>query len=699
MMRRVRRLAASGLGLGVCLCASMGEAQPSKRPPPTRPFVRPAPGDTTAPPATAKEGPRLGHLRSHFGVPVADRLLRSPPGDLAVRRRGLVRLAAIATPQALELLLRTWETDAPLARDGVTRLAITRALAPLARDRGVRELLQRMVMLGADPSDDVTALAAGSAALALAGSDDPDAFDFLVALARQDEAGGETVGEIARRALVAHPPATLPAALAPRSVATVSLVRLASELGDVRALPFLRGAVRNGPPDVRLAALAALGKLGDGEAVPIGRAWVNEPEAGPRLAGLRVLAALAPDESIAALVKALAEEPLRAEALALAATVADARLLASVRPLLDAKDESTRAAAIVVMGKMVDERAPRALEPLLGDGRMALAAAAALASSPATETSPALARALRVPARRVAAVHASLARKLLRGEDVAGLADAVAALALGDAVDRATAAFARASLGRTIDAKDRDDEARLPSVVRGLLARSAEDATRFEELAPLLDHEVIDEVAAVALLEPSIAARVPSARLLAWADTGGAHAPLATEVLAARDEDAFRGHLERLQRSPDLALRAHLALGLGRSARPDAAARLASAYERETRPSVRSAIVRALARHTGIPVADRTLALARSLDADEGVRALAAAAALGARATGRGRLTTFVRVEAGLEGAALRMELPSGVVLPVRADPGGVLAVPGTAVGEAHVSLAVRAPRRDDGPR
>jgi hypothetical protein len=98
-------------------------------------------------------------------------------------------------------------------------------------------------------------------------------------------------------------------------------------------------------------------------------------------------------------------------------------------------------------------------------------------------------------------------------------------------------------------------------------------------------------------------------------------------------------------------------------------------------------------------VADRTLALARSLDADEGVRALAAAAALGARATGRGRLTTFVRVEAGLEGAALRMELPSGVVLPVRADPGGVLAVPGTAVGEAHVSLAVRAPRRDDGPR
>lgn len=680
------------IATGGLLVAQTSQAQLVRRPPPRRP---PTAVTATADAANAPRDPnRTGDLRSRFGVPVAERLLRPAGGDPAPRRRALVRLASIGTPQALELLLRTWETDVALARDGRTRLELTRALSPLARERGVRELLQRMVMLGGDPADDLTALAASAAALSLSASGDPEAFDFLVALARQDEAGGEVTADLARRALAAHPPTALPAALAPRTVATPALVRLALELGDLRAIPFLRGAVRGGDADVRLAALVALGKLGDGEAVPIARLWVNETEQGPRLAALRVLADRAPDECAVPLAKALADQALRDEALALAPLMADARLLPALRKLAADKDESVRVRAIVSMGKMVDEEAPRALEPLLGDPTVALSVVAALASSPAPNVGTILARALKSPPRRVAAVHASLARKLSRREDVAGLDAAVNALAAGDPHERAAAAFARASLGGKAPAVA-NDSSLLSAAVRGLFASG--DKGRFDDLLSLLDHDDVDEVVAAALVEPEIAARVPSARLLRWVESGGAHAPLAARTLAARDEEAFRVHLERFQRSPDLAVRSHVALGLGMSARPDAAARLATAYASETRPVVRRALIVALGGHRGLPTADRTLALARRLDGDDKVRALAAVAIAGTRpGDGRGPLTAFVRVDPTLEGAPLRFELPSGLVIPVRAAPGGILAFPALASGEAHVSLAVRSPRREE---
>lgn len=691
--RTARVVLLAALGASGLLVTSTSEAQLIRKQPPRRPLGGVPAGVevTTAP----RDQGRAGDLRSRFGVPVAERLLRPAGGDPAPRRRALIRLASIGTPQAIELLLRTWDTDAALARDGRTRLELTRALAPLARERGVRELLQRMVMLGGDPADDLTALSASAAALALSASSDPDAFDFLVALARQDEAGGEVTADLARRALAAHPPAALPAALAPRTVATTALVRLAVVLGDQRAVPFLRAAVRGNDPEVRLAALIALGTLGDGEAVPIARTWVNEAEKGPRLAALRVLADRAPDECAGPLAKALGDEALRDEALALAPSVADAKLLPALRKLASDKDVEVRTRAIVALGKLVDEEGPRALEPLLGDDAVSLAVAAALASSPAPNVATVLSRALRSAPRRVAALHGSLARKLTRREDVPGLDAAITALSLGEPNERAAATFARASLGRPVPAADALDATELPAVVRGLLASN--DAHRFDDLRAALDHDQIDEVLGAALLEPAIAAHVPSGRLLRWAEQGGAHAPLAALVLAARDEEAFHGHIERLQRSADLAIRSHVARGLGASVRPNAAARLASAYAIETRADVRRAQIVALGSHRGLPIADRTLAMARRLDADERVRALAAAAITGARpGDGRGSLTAFVRVDRSLDGAPLRFELPSGIVIPVRADPGGIVAVPALASGDAHVSLAVRTPRRED---
>lgn len=658
-----------------------------------RPTSRRPPPATTVTAAVNVADARPGDLRGHFGVPLAERLLASPKGELGKRRRGLVRLASIGTPQAIELLVRTWETpEDPLNRDGRSRLEIVRAVAPLAKERGIRELLQRLVAV--EPADDFTALASASAALALAASGEPEASDFLVALARE----GEATSELARRALAQHPPKILPSALGPRAVATAPLVRLAAALGDVRAIPFLRAAVRGGEPSVRTAALVALGELGDGEAVPIARGWSSEIEPAPRAAALRVLSSLAPGESVPGLSRALSDPTSRNDALALAEIVADDRLLPPLLILAADRDPDVRRSAVPALGRLLDDRAVRALEAQLGDRATALAAAAALAASPSPTAGSAIERALRSPQRRLAAVHAALARKLLRQGAFPGLVPVVEELARGDLEDRATAAFARACLGTSPTESELGDRAQLSSVARGLLARGD-----LRALAPLLARDEVDEAAAVALLDDEVAASVPSARLLHWAESGAAHAPLAAKVLATRDEEATRLQLDRLFTSPDLAVRAHVAWGLGHSPRPDAASRLAGAYEQETHASVRRALVGSLASRRGIPVADRALALAGTLDPDDRTRALATAARYGTvRAplgrTAGGTHTAFVQIEGGAPLAAFRFELPSGLVIPVRADSGGALVVPGLPAGPSQVSLAATPGRREERP-
>ncbi|MDP9000540.1 MAG: hypothetical protein M3O46_10560, partial [Myxococcota bacterium] len=71
--------------------ATPGNAQPRSSP---------ASSPTSAGRAAAASG-----LRAHFGTDIATRLLRS--GDADERVRGMARLAAIHTPEALALLERT----------------------------------------------------------------------------------------------------------------------------------------------------------------------------------------------------------------------------------------------------------------------------------------------------------------------------------------------------------------------------------------------------------------------------------------------------------------------------------------------------------------------------------------------------------------------------------------------------------------
>lgn len=724
-MRRARvfRLLLAGTTLGASMVTSpVVFAQAGSR--------WPAPGATAKPRqmGNVEQAKAPGVLGRRFGVSGALEIGGSRAGEpdpsLEERRRALLRLASLGTPESLDAVRSAWETDPHVARDPTTRLAVARALRKSAGEKGIRELLAGMVMLANDPPDDVTAAAATAAAFSLAEAHDPEATDFLLALAQENE-GAAT---LARAALHEHPPSALPSAIGPRSAATPTpaLVRLAVALGDVRAIPFLRRAVRDAEPEVRLGALKALAELGDGEAVPIARGWVGETEAAPRLAALAVLVRGAPKEAVGPLSRALAEPSSRGVALALAAESGEDGVFPALAPLATNADPAVRVGALHALGKLLDRRAPAVLVAGLGDPETGLSAVAALARSRSPEVASALAAAIARPTTREPAVRAAVARWVATREKVSGLDEAIAALesdgATAGAIAIATwanAVFGRlpAALTRAGRVQGHDDveveEARLgldalgrsvtlPSVMAGVLARWATGGDFGDDdrrgLALLLETggDRVDPVALTLLIDPAMADAVPSLRLLAWLERGGAGAPLAALALASRDEADHGARLARFQRSPDAQLRAHVALGLGRSPHPDAAARLAKAFDSERDENVRRAIVTALGSpaRRDAPIARRTLELAAHLDVAPRVRH-AAAAALQSPSRSvigdgfRGRETSFVHVPSSkLSEASWRFQAPSGLVVPVRADGAGVVVVAGLPSGVSQLSLA-----------
>jgi hypothetical protein len=96
--------------------------------------------------------------------------------------------------------------------------------------------------------------------------------------------------------------------------------------------------------------------------------------------------------------------------------------------------------------------------------------------------------------------------------------------------------------------------------------------------------------------------------------------PLALRALAEREPGA--AVVRRYIDHPDPLLRAHVARGLGDGGGPGAVGLLARRFEFEVDPSVRLAIVYALAVRRG-SAADRTLSIAAQLDADDAVRSAA----------------------------------------------------------------------------
>lgn len=626
------------------------------------------------PPALDKP-PDAGDLRRHFGVVVAQRLLAS--GDPRDRVRAIRRLAAIGTAQAIDVLVQAM--DATISPTLQERLEAVRALAKHGEDDGPRRVLVSALRdVGGDGESAI--LVRESAALALAHGGGARGADALFSLVRQ----GGPASIAASRALVAHPPENVDGLFGARAPLGEQVATLGAAMGELRAIPWLRRAVRGGDPPTRAASLVAMAALGDGQAELVARGWATETEPVARFAAARALASVAPAEARAVIAALLLDTATRDGALELAKTTPGPELVPALGAIAgDAGtsiDELRRViAALGASGGVA------ALAPLTAREDVASDAALALATCPGDAARKAIETLFTDPARRRLAVRAAVARALALGERPAGLKDAIGALA---ASDRATAVFAEIALGMRApsDAELASDEL-APSAARAVLARGVDDLSL---LGPALARATTDRVRdalGVALLGENADAPVSTATLLAWVERGGALAPLAARAIAARDDDGTRARLEALAGSGDPQLRAHVAAGLALSPEPNATGRLAALYDIEVDHVVRRAIVRALARRPD-PARNRPLALAASLDPDAATRSIARAALGGARPRGRafGRRVAWLVVTG--DATAVRFELPDGLVVPLVPDADGTLLVPGLPPGIARARVA-----------
>jgi cellulose synthase operon protein C len=648
---------------------------------------------------TAAPSLRRSTLRTHLGIGVAEVLLKESAAEQ--RQRGFERLGSVGTAQALELLLKSFEAGGA-ARSARDRLVAVRALSDHASVPQVREFLVRvMVGVGSNPGrpEAIDGLIEAAAALALARTGDEAALTALGKVLCQPGHVAETASD----ALLAFPPRDLTKVLAGARTPTRTAVSFFGELADKRAVPLLRQSVQSAAVEVRPEAAVALSRLGDTDTLELARHWLaHERGSEFRSAAARILLALhAPDRG-RAVVELFNDEATRMTALELASRAVIPELAGPlIRHVKGASDEQ-RELSFAALGLSGTRAAFSFLGGALGTRETSSAAALALARSPAREAEAVLEQALRSPGTRRAAVRASIVRALALGRTPSGLSAALGELSASrETSDRAlfaqaSALFSSSSLPALLK---RASSAELRAIARSALLPNVSRVLA-ERLA-LEANPNLREALAIGLASLDSAELVPSDVLLDLIDARGLAAPLAARALSARDSRSLRPKLLALLASDDPVLRSHVALGLAHSRESSALGLLSRAYRFETEPSVRLAIVRALAIRSE-PARERTLRLALNLDGSRAVRqaaALALAAAVPAVDTpGPDSLwlelgtAEGVAPEAG--GSGLRGALvitASGLALPAFADPDGVLLLPALPSGAFELRLAAEA--------
>lgn len=682
--------------------------------------------------AAPAEAPRAGAapLRGSLGVPVAERLLAS--GDPEARLRGVARLGAIGTPQAVDALLAAIEQGSPAGRDPRARLEAVRALAPHAQLESVRQLLTRELTDGGGAAargvvSPLGEVLRGTAALALARTGEKRALGVLVNAIVQ----GGAAGEAATRALRAYPPASLQLLVGNRKQLAPALVGFLGELGDLRAIEVLRPMLESGDKTTQIAAGLSLARLGDEAALPKARAWLRKPDPALLEAAAEIFVYLGAPEATGAIAVLLKTELTRLDGLRLAELAPATELAPKLAQAIPLLPEEARARAVAAIGRAGGPGAAQQLRLLVDRPELATAAAFALATTPGPEARAALEellespRAAKAPDLRRLALRAGVVRGLMLGDAPAGLQERLrAALAAPPgSSDRAVAVFGAVALGlRDVDevmgacSATRCERAAVHAAARGALARGGDALAPFAALFAALaspddarsDVSSTMIAAGVALLDDPTGGALATSMLANLAEAGGPLSPLAARALAGRDDEVVRGRLKRLLTGGDPVVRAHIALGLARDPMPDSVSLLASAYRFEDDAAVRRAIVRGLSGRAEVQ-RKRTLIAARDLDPDEGVRSLARAALEG-RALDRPRPSLATGVvwiaivpndtgaAASIQARAGRLVRPDGLAIPVVADPDGVLLVPGVPPGASSVLLAPAARPGDADP-
>lgn len=665
--------------------------------------------------------PERDSLRGLFGVPVAERLLvSSSPQD---RLRGVVRLGAIGTPEAIDALTTSLEQSTIITRDAKARLEAIRVLAPHAARENVRAQLIRELGEGPEGrggSSPLSGLSRGAAALALAKSGDKKALSALVGAVVQGGAGADA----ATMALVEYPPASLNLLLEGRRRIDPAVANLLAAMGDLRAQERLRMTLAETDPAFQTAAALALVKLGDATPTALARGWVKLDDTRLRRAGAEVLTKLGTDDADEAIARLLSSGATRSDGIRLALATPKKELVKPLATVLDVLALDERERAIAAIGRAGGPEAVAVLVAHFDKPELATSVAFALARMPAKEARGALERALASASAKNGAprrliVRASTVRALLLQDEPAGLEAALEALVVEKALeDKVTGYFGLVATGRkavdsavkeALAAKGTERDALLAAIGRAALARGSAGVSEFADAlrqsGKLDAPEDLPASMGIALLADGQAMGLSTATLARLAEEGGPLAPLAARALPTRDGETVRSRIKRLLEGTDPIIRAHTALGLAADPEADAVSLLVQAYRFEEDATVRRAVIRALsARKEKQRLA--TLTTARDLDPDDGVRALARAALSGrtmlptiADASSTVHWVSLVAnspaVMSAITGRAARFVRPDGLAIPVVSDPDGVLIVPGVPEGRAGLTLAPEAKSGD----
>jgi len=667
-------------------------------------------------------------LRAHFGLDAATRLLRST--DPAERLRGIERAASLHTPEALALLERAASPTTPGGFDprapteGVARkdpralLVVVRGLAAWTDRESAREALAEILnsattsfmtqlSTSTDPATQEgvglarVRLAREQAAIALAQSGHPLALESLLASARS----GGPAQEPALEALSIAPPTT--GLFLGVALSTPGTIALAAGTGDLRVLDAIEGVLVASDPGVRAAAFAGLGLAGDARVIPAARQALQDRDPRVRVAAAEALARLGTPDASQAVENLIADESTARDGLRLAQGVQGAGVAraAAARAAASA-DDTTRAAALVALGRQSDPIAVEALVALVNDPGVRGDAADALARSPSAAALPALEKLGAAPATRRLAMRAYLVRRSGRDQRSPTLESLPGVLATSaDPVDRALATQVLVALGRrSLASALGDADARVErAAAMGALALSSSQRERaLADGLPAVRDEAARQVLAF-LLDDTDDVVTTTHVLLEQARGGGADAPAAAMALAHRSGDELEAQVDALLASSDPVLRAHVARGLGASHARSATGRLARAYLFEPDVGVRRALVLALAARKGdegAPARREVLSLAAHLDPDRITRDAAARAEAGAAlpVAPAAHEVAWVRLLAA-PGASLPVPTTpamatltgvDGLARPVVFDDDGYALIGGLPPGEGRLRLASR---------
>lgn len=489
---------------------------------------------------------------------------------------------------------------------------------------------------------------------------------------------------------------------------TAPVIQFLGDLGDLRALRALRLELDRSDRPTRAAAALALAKVGDGTIAKVVKPWLDDKDPRFALAAADVLVVLGDPSAPAAVKRVLDKEQVRSQAVRLAYDVASPEIAEPLAKLVPSLDPPDQVRALMALGRA---GAASKLLAHLDDPKLGPAAVTALGSCPSKEAREQIEKGIgnSSAASRRAFVRAAIVRAIVLQERSKGLDAALTELAnTKDAANTEVAALGRIALGSTdlesvlAETKGKDAATALAIVsgaARGALALPSAD---LEPLARELDdadpHALTPRqiAAGTSLLSSDAADTVPFLKLLQIAEAGGALAPLAARALPRRADESMKERLLALLDGTDPSVRVGLALGLAESPHSSAVSFLARAYVREDDVQVRRALVASLARRTEVQRV-KILELARNLDPDSEVRALAASGLGGGQppaSIGRGGVDSSLAAYFAVSGAdgtrrarTLRVVLPSGLAVPmVTATDGGLLA-PGVPFGKASLEL------------